>query len=70
MPHAENLKFDSGVTHTGELDATVTALGSSTLLLEVKVPELATGGLDDAHLVGPRVVPIGEKSSIYRSGSM
>lgn len=50
-----------GITHTGELDATVTALGSSTLLLQVKVTELTAGGLDDANLVGPRVVPIERK---------
>lgn len=50
-----------GSTHTGELDAAVTALGSSTLLLQVKVTELTAGGLDDANLVGPRVVPIESK---------
>lgn len=60
-------KFNSGGTHARELDATVTALGSSALLLQVKVPELATGGLDDANLVGPRVVPNQEKPSIWRS---
>jgi len=59
-------KFNSGGTHARELDATVTALGSSALLLQVKVPELATGGLDDANLVGPRVVPIQERPSICR----
>lgn len=47
-----------GGTYTRELDATVTALGSSALLLDVEVPELAAGGLDDADLVGPRVVPV------------
>ena len=47
-----------GITHTGELDAAVTALGSSALLLDVEVPELAAGGLDDTDLVGPRVVPV------------
>jgi hypothetical protein len=50
-----------GTTHTGELDAAVTALGSSSLLLQVKVTELTAGGLDDANLVGPRVVPIESK---------
>ena len=45
-------------THTGELDATVTALGSGTLLLEVLVSQLAAGGLDDADAVGPCVVPV------------
>ena len=60
-----------GSTHTGELDAAVTALGSSTLLLQVKVTELTAGGLDDANLVGPRVVPIErkEKPSMNRSRS-
>ena len=47
-----------GSTHTRELDTAVTALGSGTLLLQVKVTELTTGGLDDANLVGPRVVPV------------
>ena len=50
-----------GSTHTGKLDATVTALGGSTLLLDVEVPELTTGGLDDTDLVGPRVVPVRKK---------
>lgn len=63
-------KINSGGTHTRELDATVTALGSSALLLQVKVSELTTGGLDDANLVGPRVVPVGENSSICRSKIM
>lgn len=53
----DDKKNRSGSTHTGELDATVTALGSGTLLLQVKVPELTTRSLDDANLVGPRVVP-------------
>lgn len=53
-----------GSTHTGELDATVTALGSSALLLDMEVPELTAGGLDDANLVGPRVVPVDEIPSI------
>ena len=47
-----------GSTHTRELDTAVTALGSSTLLLQVKVTELAAGSLDNADLVGPRVVPV------------
>lgn len=51
-------EIDSGSTHTRELDAAVTALGSGTLLLQVKVPELTTRSLDDANLVGPRVVPV------------
>lgn len=70
IPYEADKNFDSRVTHTGELDATVTALGSSTLLLQVKVTELTTGGLDDANLVGPRVVPIGANSSMFRSKSM
>ena len=47
-----------GRTHAWELDAAVTAFGSSALLLDVKVTELAAGCLDDADLVGPRVVPV------------
>lgn len=47
----------TGSTHTRELDAAVTALGRSTLLLDVQVAEVTTGGLDDANTVGPRVVP-------------
>lgn len=57
----------SRITHTRELDATVTTLGSGTLLLQVKVSQLTTGGLDDANLVGPRVVAIGRKPSINHS---
>lgn len=57
-PHARKSKTSLGGTYTRELDATVTALGSSALLLDVEVPELAAGGLDDADLVGPRVVPV------------
>lgn len=55
--HASRRK-SLGSTHTRELDATVTTLGSGSLLLDVEVPELAAGGLDDTDLVGPRVVPI------------
>lgn len=62
--HSLNNEKLIGSTHTGELDATVTALGSSALLLDVEVPELTAGGLDDADLVGPRVVPIDEIPSI------
>lgn len=51
-------------THAWELDAAVTALGGSALLLNVEVPKLAAGGLDDADLVGPRVVPVDRNSSI------
>lgn len=40
------------VTYTAELRAAVTALGNGALLLDVKVSESATGGLDDADLVG------------------
>lgn len=46
-----------GLTYTRELDAAVTALGRGTPLLDVKVPVLATGGPDNADLVGDRVVP-------------
>lgn len=45
------------MTYTWELDATVTALWCSALLLEVKVTELSTWGLDDADLVGGGVIP-------------
>jgi hypothetical protein len=61
--HTTSIKIRSGSTHTGELNATVTALGSGTLLLQVKVPELTTRGLDDANLVGPRVVPVKRDNS-------
>lgn len=47
-------------TYTWELDAAVTALWSGTLLLEVKVTELSTWGLNDADLVGGGVIPDGE----------
>lgn len=61
--HTTTIQHESfGSTHTRELDATVTALGSSALLLDVKVTELTAGGLDDADLVGPRVVPEEQKS--------
>lgn len=43
-------------TYTWKLDATVTALGRGTLLLDVEVPELAAGSLDDAGQVGLGVV--------------
>lgn len=64
-PH-NHRKIHSGSTHARELDATVTALGGSALLLQVKVPELAARSLDDANLVGPRVVPIEAEPSICR----
>ena len=71
MPHTHNPGFGEknsfGSTHTRELDATVTALGSSALLLDVEVPELAAGGLDDADLVGPRVVPKDKKIPVNNS---
>jgi len=46
------------LTYTWELDAAVTALWCSSLLLEVEVTELATWGLDNADLVGGGVVPV------------
>lgn len=58
------MKNSLGNTHTRELDATVTTLGSGSLLLDVEVTELAAGGLDDADFVGPRVVPIVKKKTI------
>lgn len=48
-----------GKTHARELDAAVTALHRGALLLDVKVPELAAGSLDDADLVALGVVPVG-----------
>lgn len=50
-------------TYTWELDAAVTALWCGTLLLEVKVTELATWSPDNADLVGGRVVPVIEVSA-------
>lgn len=38
--HTTPKNSTQGGTHARELDATVTALGSSALLLQVKVPEL------------------------------
>lgn len=58
----EGRKLRDG-THTRELDAAVTALGSGTLLLDVQVSKVATRGLDNADTVGPRVVPISSNSS-------
>jgi len=52
----ENLLDDWTSTYACKLDTTVTALGSGTLLLDVKVTELATGSLDDSDLVGLGVV--------------
>lgn len=52
-----------GSTHTRELDTAVSALGSGTLLLDVQVTEVTTGGLDDADTVGPRVVPISQENA-------
>lgn len=43
-------------TYTWELGAAVTALWSSTLLLEVQVSQLAAGSLDNADLVAASVV--------------
>lgn len=53
-----NIKSVEQGTHTRQLDAAVTALGSRGLLLQVQKTELATGSLDDTGLVGPRVVPV------------
>lgn len=44
------------MTYTCELDTAVTALWCSTLLLEVKVAELTTWGLNNPDLVGLGVV--------------
>lgn len=56
-------------TYAGELGATVTALGGSGPLLEVKVPESTTRGLDDADLVGAGVVAASYASVSIRSGA-
>lgn len=63
LPSHSNISFQRktsgklvGRTHTGELDAAVTAFWRSTLLLDVQVSEVTAGGLDDADLVGPGVV--------------
>lgn len=45
----------AGLRHAGALH-TYTALGSSALLLDVKVTELTTGSLDHADLLAPGVV--------------
>jgi len=57
-----------GYTYTRELDAAVTTFRCSSLLLDVEVSELATGGLDYADLVGHGVVAAG--GSIVRSVSL
>jgi hypothetical protein len=43
-------------TYARELDTAVTALGSSTALLDVEDPGVTTGRLDDASPVGGGVV--------------
>ena len=52
-------------TYTCKLDTAVTALGGSALLLDVKVTELATRGLDNSDLVGTSVVA-GKKLMLAR----
>lgn len=47
-----------GKTYARELDAAVTALGVGALLLEVKVTELATRGLDNTSDVALGVVTV------------
>lgn len=58
IPSATGKCGCSSVTHTRELDAAVTALRRSTLLLDMKVPQFAARGLDHADPVGLGVVPI------------
>lgn len=47
------------LTHPRKADTAVAALGRRTLLLNVKVTEMSTRGLDDADLVAAGVVPVG-----------
>jgi len=56
-PQPQAIPECGGRTHARQLDATVTALHGSTLLLDVEVPKLSTGRLHNADLVGPGVVP-------------
>lgn len=58
----ENLP--KGGTHAWKLDAAVTALGSGALLLDVEVSQVTARSLDDADLVGPRVVPARKIASL------
>lgn len=58
----ENLP--KGRTHAWKLDSAVTALGSGSLLLDVEVSQVTARSLDDADLVGPRVVPAREIASL------
>jgi hypothetical protein len=53
------------------LHTAVTALGDSSLLLDVEVSESATGGLDDADLVGLcRVADILVRPLLQRIGCL
>lgn len=54
---------NSGATYTCELATAVTALWCSALLLDVKVTELTTWGLDDTGQVGLGVVSDGIRSA-------
>jgi hypothetical protein len=54
---------NKSATYTWELDATVTALGCSALLLDVLISEFTTWGLDHADLVGLGVVSITQEQS-------
>lgn len=55
-----------GVTYTWEFDTAVTAFWCSSSLLDVKVSELATWGLDNSDLVGTSVVSDGNVSMVHR----
>ena len=48
----------SRLTYAGELGATVTALGDSAALLDVKQTDITTGSLDDSGSVGGGVVAV------------
>lgn len=54
-------------TYTGELGTTVTALGSSSSLLDVQSTELTTRGLDNAGEVGGGVVAKYPRSALRNS---
>lgn len=50
--------LENVLTHAGELDAAVTALGGSAALLDVQHSDLTTGGLDHPCPVGRGVVAV------------
>ena len=56
VPSSKTPESIVGCTYTGELETTVTTFWCSSLLLDVKVTEFTTWGLNDADLVGLGVV--------------